>query len=167
MADCPKFILKQNRGTRTATQDLQHEALLTELIQRGQSFFAWRDSWLAESAPTKESESDRRIRDIVTMPRLATLLHNRLYVALGGDDALRVEQQTQRLAQDLADMNDSSDLKRQNPIALGLAIKAIISTAEEWTEFSALQRNTDEPRKLIPPDMFWRWLEQLRIKFTI
>lgn len=167
MADCPKFILKQDTQTRTATQDAQHEALLAEVVQRGQRFLSWHDNWLAEPAHTNESENDRRIRDIITMPRLATLLHNRLYVALGGDNSLRVEQQTQQLAQDLADMSDNSDLKRQNPIALGLAIKAIISTADEWAEFSALERTADEPRKLVSPDMLWRWLEQLRIKVTM
>lgn len=169
-------------GQRKLSQpgrDLQHHLLLEKLGKAGDKFFRWSESLFPDifdshlqlfmEYGTKDKDGGSRVarertHEVMSSRILVTLPHHRLYVALGGRDAVHIEKTSQDMAQTVARIHSrqSPDFKR--PVALNLAIHTMTDTAEQWLDFSVSVESTSE-RTLASPEIFGDWMTRMGIKF--
>ncbi|KAJ3493954.1 hypothetical protein NLG97_g4395 [Lecanicillium saksenae] len=173
---CSAFIMSQDtHGQRDA---LRRGQILGQLAKSAKKFFDWCNPLVGDSVQLRESRNGMRNaepqsdttkwhEDLRGFCQQVTLIHHRLYVALGGDDSVRIEQQLQRLAEQLRLMHESQANNPQfrKPFALSSAITAILGTAEEWSRFSISASANAKCKKqaLATPTMFRDWATQMGI----
>lgn len=161
-------------------RDLQHQLLLEKLGKAGDKFFRWSGSLFPDIFDShlqlfmeygvKDIEGESRVtseqaHEVLSNRILVTLLHHRLYVALGGRDAFRIEKESQDIAQAVAGIHSQQSSGFKRPVALNLAVHAITDTAGQWSDFSILVESATE-RKLASPEMFGDCMTRMGIKFT-
>lgn len=124
--------------------------------------------------PTEDSDDDSfsKWQDLYDIYESSMLLLNRMYVALGVDQAELLEQQAQALAVNLltiARARPQSSIRRPNTIFVEPMCLAMMNSAEPWAKYGAdctKKREAGEPTPLVPPDTYKVWTNLLNIQLS-
>ena len=172
LVKCTALIMSQDVPGHNHTA--RHILLLEKLSKSGRRFFDWSRDWIADvSQPDSlalSSVTQKRKVDIDTwleyvldFQTLVTLIYNRLYVALGGEDAARVERQSQQIAHKVSTTYKSryGSLGFQESVALNLAVQSIQSTAGDWSRM--IEDCSAVGPRLVPSGMYACWIKRMGI----
>lgn len=171
VVECTALILAQDTTNRHISSDRKY--LLEKLHRLRRPFLKWFHD-LMETFGRPDLDAIGLIEYCHTKPGLksfcdylaagpgACLVHQRLHVALGGDGASRVEQQSQKLARNLALMfqRHADDPTFAKPIIMVSVVKATLATAGEWRQFGA---SSASGGKLVPAETFRRWVKLIGV----
>lgn len=170
VVECTALITKNTTDQHTSSD---RKYLLEKLHKLRRPFLKWFHD-LMESFGRPDLDAIGLMEYCHTKPGLkwfcdylaagpgACLVHQRLHVALGGDGASRVEQQSQKLARNLALMfqRHEDDPTFAKPIIMRSVVNATVATADEWRQVGASSASRG---KLMPAEAFKRWVKLIGV----
>lgn len=152
------------------------QAIMLELEEETMDSQRWRLQLLRGRPPYPPDDSDddsfSKWQDVYDAYQCSMLLFNRMYVAVGAEQAELFEQQAQMVALNLLNIaraRPQSSIRRPNTIFVEPTCLAVIKSAEPWAEYAAkctANIAAGKPTSIVPAEQYKLWTSLLGIQLS-
>lgn len=150
------------------------QSVMLELEEETMDLQRWKLQLLRGRPPYPQDDSDddsfSKWQDLYDAYQCTTLLFQRMYVAVGAEQAELFEQQAQILALNLLNIaraRPQSSIRRPNTLFVEPTCLAVINSAKPWAEYAThctAQIAIGQPTMIVPPKPYRLWASLLGIQ---